>query len=95
MRVFRGGGLTKDAVYLRGLIQVLDYLAQGGKLQPLLVGKIALSHVPIIQELQWRQVLKPAPLRPRFLDLPGAGERLAQVRAGLTILELIEPGHDA
>jgi uncharacterized protein (TIGR02421 family) len=95
MRVYRGGGLTKDAVYLRGLIQVLDYLAQGGTLQPLLVGKIAVTHVPIIRELQWRLVLEQAPLQPRFLDLPGSAERLARVRSGLTLLQLIERSRGA
>ena len=28
MRVFRGGGLTKDAVYLRGLVQTLKYFSR-------------------------------------------------------------------
>ena len=41
MRVYRGGGFTKDAVYLRGLVEILDYLGQGGTLEPLFVGKIA------------------------------------------------------
>ena len=41
MRLYRGGGLTKDAVYLRGLISVLDYLSKGGDMESLLVGKIA------------------------------------------------------
>jgi uncharacterized protein (TIGR02421 family) len=29
MRAFRGGGLTKDAIYLRGLLDIVDYLATG------------------------------------------------------------------
>lgn len=90
MRAYRGGGMTKDAVYLRGLVQLLEYLAGGGKIYPLLVGKIAVNHVPIIRELQWRKVLEQAPLRPRYLDWPGAAERLARVRSGLTLIQLIE-----
>jgi hypothetical protein len=90
MRVYRGGGLTKDAVYLRGLRQVLDYLAGGGELEPMFMGKLAVRHVPIIRELCWRKVLQPPPLRPRYLDAPGAAERLERVRAGLTLLQLIE-----
>jgi uncharacterized protein (TIGR02421 family) len=90
MRVYRGGGLTKDAVYLRGLCDLLGYLARGGTLEPLYVGKIAVSHIPIIRELQYRQVLKPAPLRPRFLDLPEAVTRLERARAGLTVIQLLE-----
>ena len=32
VRVFRSGGLTKDAVYLRGLVELVDHLAAGGDL---------------------------------------------------------------
>jgi hypothetical protein len=68
IRVFRGGGLTKDAIYLRGLLQLLAYLAGGGALEPLLVGKIAIEQVPLVEELVRRQILVPARLRPRWLD---------------------------
>ena len=88
MRTYRGGGLTKDAVYLRGLIEILDYLKRGGKLDPLFVGKIALDHIPLIQELQHRRVLQPPPLRPRYLDMPGVTGRLAWLRNGATVLDL-------
>ena len=68
MRVYRGGGLTKDAVYLRGLEAILRYVQKGGDLNPLLVGKMAIEHIPIIKELQYRNVLKPAPIVPRYLQ---------------------------
>lgn len=90
MRVFRGGGLTKDAVYLRGLLRLIDYLRGGGQLDPLFVGKFALAHVPIIQELQLRHVLGPPPLRPSYLSDPKALERLEKVRAGLSLSHLIQ-----
>jgi uncharacterized protein (TIGR02421 family) len=64
VRIYRGGGFSKDAVYLRGLVDVLNYLQQGGQLEPLFVGKIAAKHVSIIQELQARQVLRPVSLFP-------------------------------
>lgn len=82
MRVYRGGGLTKDAVYLRGLVAILQYVHKGGELGPLLVGKIAVQHIPIIRELQYRNVLKPVPITPRHLQNPSATERLEQLRAG-------------
>jgi uncharacterized protein (TIGR02421 family) len=50
MRVFRGGGLTKDLVYLRGLVGVLGYLREGGALEPLLVGKLGPDHVRTIPQ---------------------------------------------
>ena len=90
MRVFRSGGLAKDAVYLKGLIELLAYLGEGGALDPLYVGKLALDHVPMISELQWRKVLSPAPLRPYHLDLPEARARLERVREGLTVAQLAQ-----
>ncbi len=91
VRIHRGGGLTKDAVYLKGLIEVLEYIQAGGKLEPLLLGKYAAEHVPIIEELVWRKVLSPPPLRPRYLDAAGSAERLAWVHRVDSILELLEP----
>lgn len=79
-RVHRGGGLTKDALYLRGLLGVLDYLAGGGSFEPLLVGKISTRHIPLMRELLMRKVLRPPPLRPRYLDDPAAQARLERIR---------------
>ncbi|MFC2161168.1 flavohemoglobin expression-modulating QEGLA motif protein, partial [Acidobacteriota bacterium] len=67
-RIYRSGGVTKDVVYLRGLEKIFSYLGEGGGLEPLFVGKISTWHIPIIKELTSRQVLKPAPLCPRYLD---------------------------
>ncbi len=89
MRVYRSGGLIKDAVYLRGLVGLLNYLKKGGRLEPLFVGKIAAEHIPIIQELQWRKVLKSAPLRPRYMENPNIAEKFDALRKGLSVLDLI------
>jgi len=89
MRVFRGGGLTKDAVYLRGLIELLNYLAEGNEIEPLFVGKIGAEHISIIRELQWREVLRPAPLSPRYMIFSQTAERLEKLRNGLTVTDLI------
>jgi uncharacterized protein (TIGR02421 family) len=91
MRVFRGGGFTKDALYLRGLRDLLDYLRGGGELPPLLVGKIAFDHIPIIEELRERHVVRPAPVLPRYLQTDQAAQRLAAARRGLPILKMIQP----
>ncbi len=89
MRVYRGGGLTKDATYLRGLVRLVDYLMRGGEYDPLLVGKIAENHVPIIRELLWREVLRPPPLRPRYLDDVHFAEKLQRLRDGATLYDLV------
>ncbi|MFC3199718.1 flavohemoglobin expression-modulating QEGLA motif protein [Parapedobacter deserti] len=70
MRVYRGGGLTKDAVYLKGLLNVIEYIKEGNDISKLLVGKIRQDYLPIIEELMHRQLLKPSPLRPKFLEYP-------------------------
>jgi uncharacterized protein (TIGR02421 family) len=92
VRVFRGGGLTKDAIYLRGLVQLLAYLRDGQPLEPLLVGKLALDQVPLVEELLRRGVLVPPVLTPRWLADPVARDRLARV-ATLRVTELHPPGH--
>ena len=88
MRVYRGGGLTKDAVYLRGLRAMLKYLAKGGSLEPLLVGKLAAEHLPIIRELQHRKVLQPPPFRPRYMESAEALERLEHLRLGANLQDI-------
>jgi uncharacterized protein (TIGR02421 family) len=92
-RVYRSGGLTKDAVYLRGLAALLLYLGDGGgaeiDLDPLLVGKVDLPHLESIRDLLDRELLEPPVLRPRFLELDEARGRLAFLRAGATPLDLL------
>ena len=95
LRIYRSGGLTKDAVYLRGLQRLIRFLAEGGDLDALFVGKIAVNHLPIVRELQYRGVLRPVPLRPRYLDEPQSAGRLARLREGLTILQMAEEKTDA
>jgi hypothetical protein len=89
MRVYRGGGLTKDAVYLRGLQTILKYLAAGGDIEPLFVGKMAAEHIPVIKELLFRKVLQSPPLRPRYMNDEEALQRLERVRRGLTVVDLM------
>jgi len=90
MRVYRGGGFTKDAVYLRGLAELLDYLANGGDFDLLLLGKITLEHLHFVEELRWRKVLQTGPLRPRYLESSEATIRLERLKHGMSISQLIE-----
>ncbi len=90
MRVYRGGGLTKDAVYLRGLEAVIAYLAKGGRLDTLFIGKIATEHASVIEELQRRQVLVPPPFRPSYLDQPDTHYRIEQIRNNPKPSDLID-----
>ena len=90
MRVYRGGGLTKDAIYLKGLIRVLKWLKDGNELEPLLIGKIREDYVPLINELLYRGMLRPAPLRPRYLKFPGVRAKLEQLKKGASVLDLLQ-----
>ena len=89
MRVHRGGGLTKDAVYLRGLVHLLDYLKQGHALEPLLIGKIRQDYIPLVQELIYRNVLRPVPIKPRYLLDPAVQPKLEQLKAGISVFNLL------
>ena len=90
MRTFRGGGYTKDAVYLRGLQQLLQLLGAGKALESLYVGKVAAQWLPLLEELSWRQVLEPPSLLPRFFSDPASQRRLQRLRRGLSVMQLIE-----
>ncbi len=89
MRIYRSGGLTKDLIYLRGLLDVLSYLRAGHDLEPLLLGKISLRDVPAIEELRWREYLRPPRLTPRFLTNPGAADAMMRLRRGTSIHDLL------
>jgi uncharacterized protein (TIGR02421 family) len=80
LRTHRSGGFTKDAAYLRGLHDVLGYLAHDGEIAPLLVGKIALRHVPLVQELSRREILTPPRSWPHYLRGDTARQRLDACR---------------
>lgn len=90
LRINRSGGLTKDAVYLRGLREILDYIAKGGNVEPLFMGKIAIRHIPIVNELRWRGVLVPPPLAPRYMNQEESLMRLERLRKGAAVIDLLE-----
>jgi uncharacterized protein (TIGR02421 family) len=90
IRVMIGGGSVKDAIYLRGITRILDALAEGSTLEALLVGKLALDHIALVQELLDRGVLVEPWIRPRWLDVPGAQERLRRLRTGVAVTDLYE-----
>src|SRR5690606_34468670 len=87
MRVYRGGGLTKDAVYLKGLLNIIDYLKKGKSLEPLLIGKIRQSYIPVVQELIHRQILTAIPIKPRYLDEKYLS-KIENIRSGGNVINL-------
>jgi hypothetical protein len=89
-RATYGGGSTKDIIYLRGISRVLGYFAEGRSIDPLLAGKLSLDHAPLVEELIQQGTLEPPCARPRWLSAPGAEERLARVREGMRVTDLLE-----
>jgi uncharacterized protein (TIGR02421 family) len=88
-RVHASGGFTRDVIYLRGVVRLMEYLRAGGELEPLYIGKIAARHTDIIAELRERGFLVPAPLVPRVLQYPDTARRLEAVRRGLPLTGMI------
>jgi uncharacterized protein (TIGR02421 family) len=88
-RVFRSGGLTKDAIYLRGLRQVFNFIASGRQLDPFWFGKIAEAHVPVVDELVARGMLREPLARPEFLSRPSARAHIERIQAGGSFIELL------
>lgn len=89
MRVYRGGGLTKDAVYLKGFLNIIEYIKKGKDLKDLLIGKIREDYLPVVQELIQRNILLKAPVIPRFL-LGDFNDKLELVRKNGSIFRMIQ-----
>lgn len=89
MRIYRSGGLTKDAIYLRGFNQVLGYLREGRPLITLWLGKFSMEAAPLIADLWRRGALNPPRLLPRFLGNPGVEEKVDQLRELGSVTELV------
>ncbi|MBG6096610.1 flavohemoglobin expression-modulating QEGLA motif protein [Nocardioides luteus] len=90
IRVVVAGGMVRDAIYLRGISRILEAVASGVDLDVLLVGKLALDHIDLVQDLLERGVLEPPWVRPRWLEVPGARERLDRMAGGLQVTDLYE-----
>jgi uncharacterized protein (TIGR02421 family) len=50
-RVYRGGGFTKDYLYLSGLQKVLKLYQSGVSVEPLCLGKVSIAYLDTIKEM--------------------------------------------
>ena len=57
-RIFRGGGFTKDYLYLSGFVKILRFWQNDNDLQPLLVGKTSLDFYNTINEMIERDMIQ-------------------------------------
>lgn len=77
VRIFRGGGLTKDVVYLRGLRDLLAYLREGHPFERLFAGKFALSQLPALKDMYRMGQLEKPKIIPAYMHNAAAQKRLA------------------
>lgn len=62
-RIFRGGGFTKDYLYLSGFVKILKFWQNGNDLEPLLIGKTSLGFYNTIDEMIQREMI----VKPKFV----------------------------
>jgi uncharacterized protein (TIGR02421 family) len=87
LRAFRGGGLTKDIVYLQGLRALLAHLGDHEDFDTLYLGKFALRQFSAVKALLAQGAIEPAIARPRWLDDSDSRARLEGLR-GATLTEI-------
>jgi uncharacterized protein (TIGR02421 family) len=87
-RVHRSGGLAKDAIYLDGFRNVIDYVAAGGTLTPFWLGKIARTDVPAVEELLQRGLVHPPAFVPEYLARFDARKRIERLKSGIPLDQL-------
>ena len=63
VRVYRGGGFTKDYLYLKGFSEFFKFWEKGGDLTPLLVGKTSIGFYNTIVEMIERDIVE----KPQFI----------------------------
>ncbi|MCB0505215.1 MAG: DUF1704 domain-containing protein, partial [Cyclobacteriaceae bacterium] len=58
-RIYRGGGFTKDYLYLSGFVKVLRFWENQNDLKPLLIGKTSIDFYNVIDEMIGREMVSP------------------------------------
>jgi|GEM_PF-4420161 len=63
LRVYRGGGFTKDFAYYQGYQTVKDFIQKGGDIKELYYGKYSIEDLPIVRKLKNEGVI----VEPKYL----------------------------
>ncbi|MCB2196360.1 MAG: flavohemoglobin expression-modulating QEGLA motif protein [Bacteroidetes bacterium] len=69
-RIFRGGGFTKDHLYLKGFKDILKYYNQNNHIMNLLIGKTSLKYKNVIEEMIERKIFLPPKYKTRSFINP-------------------------
>jgi uncharacterized protein (TIGR02421 family) len=83
LRVFRGGGFTKDWLYVSQLERILRHWASGGNMEHLLLGKITMDILDGVEDLSARGILRRAGYLPQYLDRIARGRDNEPVQRAL------------
>jgi len=89
-RVFRSGGFAKDLIYLKGFQDVVALVAAGASLEPFWIGKIARDHVPAVEELIQRDLVRPPLFKPEFLQREAVEHRIARLRGQSSLAGILD-----
>ncbi|MEX2349243.1 MAG: tyrosine/phenylalanine carboxypeptidase domain-containing protein [Flavobacteriaceae bacterium] len=84
-RILQGGGFLKDIIYLKGLLELTAFIKDEGDPASLLIGKFALKHLNVIKDLTEREILKPAALKPRYMESEDYEDKLRKIREGMPL----------
>lgn len=69
-RIFRGGGFTKDYLYLSGFVKILRMWEKDMDLTPLLIGKTSLPFYNTIEEMIGREMIEKPQYITKSLNTP-------------------------
>jgi uncharacterized protein (TIGR02421 family) len=69
-RIYRGGGFTKDFLYLRGFVKLLKFWEEHHDLTPIMIGKTSLEYYNLIEEMIGREMIEPPKYIPEFIVKP-------------------------
>lgn len=89
LRASRGGGLTKDLIYLRGLCDVVAYVKSGASLESLYTGKLALRHLDTVGALVERGLVAPPRVVPMILRREETAARLTEIRTSADAVSVV------
>ncbi|MCK4663222.1 MAG: flavohemoglobin expression-modulating QEGLA motif protein [Bacteroidales bacterium] len=73
-RVYRGGGFTKDFLYLRGFRDLLKYYKSGESLDNLLIGKTSIKYISTINEMIERKLILPPKFKTFAFENPSVDD---------------------
>ena len=84
LRALRGGGFTKDWLYLSGFKKIYDLYKAGGSLDPLLAGKVSLDYLDTVKHLQNMGLVAPLKYKNEVYAVEGKSDpKLAFILSNL------------